>query len=40
MSGEWLRQIGMALQHDPLAVDVPKLHRSALDKLSLTEAAA
>lgn len=29
----WLRQIGLALLFDPLAVEVPKLHREALHKL-------
>ena len=30
----WLRQIGLRLVGDPSAVDVPKLHLSALDKLA------
>ena len=31
----WLRQIGLRLLDDPAAVDVPKLHLSALDKLDV-----
>lgn len=36
----WLRQIGLALTGDPFAVEVPKLHRSALDKITLPESEA
>jgi crossover junction endodeoxyribonuclease RuvC len=34
----WLRQIGLALLFDPLAVEVPKLHREALHKLQAVAA--
>ena len=32
----WLRQIGLALLCDPLAVEVPKVHREALHKIDRT----
>ena len=35
----WLRQIGLRLVGDPAAVDVPKLHLTALDKVPGLEAA-
>ena len=35
----WLRQIGLRLVGDPSAVDVPKVHLSALDKVPALEAA-
>lgn len=33
----WLRQIGLALVGDPSVIEVPQLHRSALDKVSLPD---